>query len=771
MAGYETTVRQNPTPGDSALTEIWNLLWGNKTAILACAALGAACGLLASSLQPDLYQATALLEIQTLNEDFLNMQQVTPTSSGAGVPARADLQTQVKILNSRSVIEAARKSILSRNAAEVEPDRPSGGFPGSIRRAPLAAAPERVDAIRIASSSLQVRSSDNSRIVEIVCDSTDPRIAALFANAVLDEFIGRDRKLRWEEAQRTEQWLNEQLSIAQGRLEDAERKLRGYLHARGLFFTPQQHGIEEERLRQFQQALSRAQEDRVTRQSRHELANSRVPDALSEVLDDGALQQYQTRLVDLRRQYAELASLYTDEHPRVKQVLAQIRTLEPAIEQERANRISRIHSEFEAARRRENLLASSYREQKDLVLRQADVAVEYSILAGAVETARQIHETLLQRVKQAGLAAALSANPARILDRAAEPLTPYRPNHPLSSAMGLVSGAFLGVVLVFLREQADHRLKRPGDAACYLGLRELGVIHKSAWLAGAGLYRGSTLVLRIAWRRNQAGTSIAPRDSKGESAPLSLELAAWQRKGSRWAESFRALRTSILFQQGGNGLGKSLVVTSPSPGEGKSTIACNLAIAMAETGRRTLLIDADLRQPRLHEVLGFSRGKGLSDLLHSSDLRDSANPQARLPLAGFVRETAVSGLSFLSSGSRNAEAAALLHAVGTEKLLRALEREFDCLVVDTPPLLAVADARVLARFAGAAVVVLRLNESTREQAQLAAGQLVDDGSRLLGLVLNGWKARRGSHGYYPGRYGYSTQPAANPAEKGLVVSA
>jgi tyrosine-protein kinase Etk/Wzc len=91
--------------------------------------------------------------------------------------------------------------------------------------------------------------------------------------------------------------------------------------------------------------------------------------------------------------------------------------------------------------------------------------------------------------------------------------------------------------------------------------------------------------------------------------------------------------------------------------------------------------------------------------------------------------------------------------------------------VDTPPLLAVADARVLARFAGAAVVVLRLNESTREQAQLAAGQLVDDGSRLLGLVLNGWKARRGSHGYYPGRYGYSTQPAANPAEKGLVVSA
>jgi capsular exopolysaccharide synthesis family protein len=186
---------------------------------------------------------------------------------------------------------------------------------------------------------------------------------------------------------------------------------------------------------------------------------------------------------------------------------------------------------------------------------------------------------------------------------------------------------------------------------------------------------------------------------------------------------------------------------------------------MAETGRRTLLVDADLRQPRLHQVFGLSNSRGLSNLLQPGD------PLAQLPLEGFIRETAVPGLSLLPSGSLNAEAAALLHSERTEELLRGLEREFSCIILDTPPLLAVADARVLIRFAGAAVVVLRLNESTREEAQLAISQLLDDGSRLLGVVMNGWQSRAGSYGSYSGRYDYSPRPAANPADDRLAASA
>jgi capsular exopolysaccharide synthesis family protein len=737
--------------------------------LLVLATVGAAAAFLAAWMQPELYQASALLELQDLNENFLDMRDVAATGGGPAPQTRTELQTYVRILGSRSVVEAALSQFVKHG---VEASGPAGDLPDhdSSRRGDIdpgwfhlewirggSTTPEleRKEAVRRASESLQIRASDSSRVIQIVCDSTDARIAAGFANAVVDEFIARDLRSRWESARQTEDWLNQQLAAARAKLESAEGELRDYVGRHGLFVAPQQHGIEEDKLREFQQALARAQEERAVRQSRHELAGSHAPEALAEVQDDGALRQYEARLIDLRREYAELSSLFTDRHHRVKQVLAQIKALEPVVERERANTISRVHNEYEAAVRREKLLADSYRQQKELVLRQADVAVEYNLLDREVQTARQIYETLLQRVKEAGIASAVTASPARIVDRAIEPAQPYKPNRALSAAMGLLSGMFLGVVFVFLREQADHRLKRPGDAAYHLGVPELGVVYKSARLAGAGLYRGSRLVLRVAWREQPAPAKIVAGSMKA-GVPSRIELGCWQRKNSRWAECFRAARTSILFHAGGRAGLKSVVVTSPSPGEGKSTIACNLAIALAETGRRTLLVDADLRRPRLHEIFGLSAGRGLADLLQE------AEPPARLPLHGFLRETAVPGLSVLPSGTLSQESPTLLHGERTRDTLRRLEREFDTVVLDAPPLLPVSEARSLAWFAGGAVVVLRLNGSTREQARVAVDQIRGDGSRLLGVVLNAWKPRAGAGGYYTGHYDYSPAAAEAP---------
>jgi capsular exopolysaccharide synthesis family protein len=787
-AGHPGAAILSAEPAGSGLLEAWNALWQRKLAIVMFAVVGAVCGLLAAWSQPALFQATALLEIQDLNDNFLNMGEVAATTSGSGPQARAELQTHVKILESRAVVGAAAGRLANTAGIAGREERPdewwSAGsrkdspwsfIAGFLRRSPSvpeapldSAGNDTLDdaldaALDAASRSLQVRASDGSRILTIVCDSTDPHIAAAFANTVVEEFIGRGVRSRWEAARQTERWLDGRLAASRENLEDAEARLRAYVQQRGLFFTPQQHRLEEERLGQFQQALSRAQEDRVARQTRHELADSRRPEAISEVLDDGALGDYRSQLVDLRRQYAELASLYTDQHHRVKQVLAQIQTLEPILEQERAARISRIHNEFDAAVRREKLLAEGYRQQKELVLRQADVAVEYNLLDRDVQTARQIYETLLQRVKEAGIASAMAASPARVVDPATAPAEPYTPNVSLSGAMGLLCGAFVGMVVVFLRDQTDHRLKQPGEAAWHVGVPELGVVYKSARLAGSGLYRGSTLVLRIAWRQDPTPLAIAPKDSS-PGMPSRIELGAWQRKQSRWAECFRATRTSILFHGSGQGGVKSLVVTSPTPGNGKSTIACNLAIAMAETGRRTLLIDADLRRPRLHEVFGFSGTRGLSDLLHA------AEPGARLSVHTFLRETAVPGLSLLPSGTLNGEGAALLHSQRTVELLRGLEDEFDFVILDTPPLLPVSDGRVLARFADAVVLVLRFEESTREEAQLAAAQVQTDGSRLLGVVLNAWKPRAGASGYYAGGYDYAPAAAEKPSRT-LAASA
>lgn len=764
--GRENGYRDSISPAESGLMDIWSLFWRHKITIAAFAAAGAVIGLLAASSQPALYQAKALVEIQDLNDNFLDMQDVTATSSGAGSQAHTELQTQVRILESRAVVEAARDRLLSLAGEQTPKTQPEHSllslFRGlGLKRVTRENGPEK--AIQVASGSLQVQSFDGSRVLEILCDSTDPRIAAGFANALVDEYISRSLKSRWETARQTEQWLDHRLAEARANLEDAEDGLRSYIRERGLFVTPDQHRLEAERLGQFQQALARAQEDRFARQSMHELAGSGHPEAIPEVLDDGALQQYRSKLVDLRRQYAELSSLYTDQHHLVKQVVAQIGALEPILEHEREARVNRIHNEYEAAVRREKLLAETYRQQKELVLRQADVAVEYNLLDRDVQTARQIYETLLQRVKEAGLASAMTASPAQVIDRATPPKAPYKPSTALSAVMGLLSGAFVGIVLVFVRDQTDERLRQPGDAALHLDIPELGVIYKSARLAGAGLYRGSTLVLRVAWRRDSEPTAVTPKNTK-PGIPARIELGAWQRRQSRWAECFRATRTSILFHGGDRGRMKSLVVTSPSPGEGKTTVACNLAIAMAETGRRTLLVDADLRKPRLHDIFGFSGSRGFSDLLQADE------SPARLAAGAFVRETSVPRLSVLPSGVLNDDGSALLHSERTVELLRSLEREFDLVILDTPPLLPVSDGRVLARFVDAAVLVLRLQESMRGDAQLAAAQLQADGSRLLGVVLNAWKPHAGMRGYYAGGYDYASTEAEAP-KRTLAASA
>jgi len=474
--------------------------------------------------------------------------------------------------------------------------------------------------------SFHVRAQTNTRLIELSADSTDPRLAADYLNTLSEEFIEQNLEARWQTAQHTGEWLTRQLEETKIKLEQSENALEEYSRQVGLLFTNQEKdNVAEQRLRQVQDELGRAQAERIARQARYELASSAAAESLGEVLDDANLKDIQGKLTDLRRQQAELASTFTAAHPKVRRIEAQIQELLGALQRARTNILSRIRNDFQSAQRRESLLSTDYAGQIKLMAGQADNVAHYNILKREVDTNRQLYDNMLQRVKEAGVASALRASNIRIVDPAETPGTPYKPNLINSSALGLVSGLFLGVVFVVFRERSDRTVQEPGDAAFYTGIPELGLvpsadvdpIHRHGNLAARALTAG--------------GVTQKP------------ELVTVQRRPSAMAEAFRATLTSLLYADHTGERPRVLVLSSAAPKEGKTTLATNLAIALAEIHQRVLLIDADLRKPRLHQVFELGNNTGLVNLLRQPALIAE-------PLNGHVQKTTIPNLSVMTSG-------------------------------------------------------------------------------------------------------------------------
>jgi succinoglycan biosynthesis transport protein ExoP len=366
-------------------------------------------------------------------------------------------------------------------------------------------------------------------------------------------------------------------------------------------------------------------------------------------------------------------------------------------------------------------------------------SIQYGILKREVDSTRQLYDAMLQRLKEASIAAAMRASNIRVVDTARAPLSPYKPDATRNSALGVLAGLFLGVALVVMRERADRSIQEPGDSTFYLNLPELGVI-PSAQAARHRLYY---------LRRKQIGEPAAPAETGlvKSDGPDRVELASWQHKPSLVAESVRAILTSILFSGDNGNRPRVLVVTSGSPKEGKTTVVSNLAIALAEVHQRVLLIDGDMRRPRLHEIFGVGNERGLSDILKENvALAESG-------VAGAIQETKLANLFLLPSGPASNSASTLLFSRQMPGLLKDLQRQFDSILIDTPPMLQMPDARVLGRLADAVLLVIRAGHTTRDAAMAARQRFEEDGTPVLGTILNDWDPKSSGGSYY-GYYKY-----------------
>lgn len=575
--------------------EMWRVVRQRLTWIVLTILIGSFGGFFLSLMQTPEYEAKVSLEIQ-------NPTDITPNlPDGSVASPESYLPTQVAILQSRSL----RRRAISR--LRKENFQPSGQAPirvDAIRRL-LGRAPKAASSAPQAypGAAITVQIGLNTRIVSIVSESTDPKFASGYANALANEYIDSNLQARWDAINSARQWLAQQLDDTRTKLQTSEDQLQAYGRASNLTFTDGKESAEQDKLKEIQKAYSDAEAERISKQSAYQIAMTTPADSVPQVIDNVHLSEYQAQLADLRRQLAQMSATYTPEHPKVKQLQAQIDQVEATFNKERADVLTRIRNEYQSARMKESLLAETYQKQVQVVSEQTSKTVNYNILERDVDTNRQMYDTLLQKAREADIATAMRGSNARIIDPAETPAAPSKPNFMWNTLMGTISGLMVSVALVILLESMDRSFKSPGDVSFHLKVPELGVIPE-----------GSLLSLN-AGRAGRGNTLPTDADGKIGTRPESVELVSWRDKSSTIAESFRGAVTSILHSAENGSAPRVIMVSSAIRAEGKTTVVSNLGIALAEINHKVLLIDGDMRKPRLNEVFNLPNDWGLSDLL------------------------------------------------------------------------------------------------------------------------------------------------------------
>lgn len=703
------------------LDQIFSRLWRRRMTLLLVTCLGIGAAALISALHPPVYRARTAIRLEGLDDGYRNLGDAPPFgSSAANAPTEAYLQNELKILESETLAKrvADRLGLQTvQNPHSFLLRGPLGSFLG--RRTPSA----DDSRIRAVERSLTIRSSLKSQVVEIFFDSPDPVLAARGANTVVSEYVAINREARLETVQDTTEWLGGQIADLKAKLDRGNDELQAFARSAGLLYAADQSSLTEQSVREVEEQLSNAHAERTAKESRYETAISNSPESLPNAADSGLLREYEVKLAALQGELTQLQSLYTPSHYKVVDVKARIAQLESAVKGERQHIIDRMRAEYQSADRVERALESTYRGGTRKLETETADAFHYNVLKRELDSTQQLYNSLLQKTKEAGVASALHATSIRIIDTARVPSLPYSPNLPLNCAMGLCGGLVFGVGLVLVQERGGCRVERGNDSRIG-NVRELGAIPSAKHDPAL---RGSRQRLLGSTHKEQT-----------------VELATRYKQPSLVAESFRATLASIRFSPGFERTHGVLAVTSVQPQEGKTTTAINLGIALTETHGRVLLIDADLRRPRLHKVFEHVNDTGLTTVLASDE------PIKDLKFDALVHATSVPGLSILPSGPVAANITPLLYSARMSEFLARARNEFDYILIDTPPTALFSDARIIGRLSDSVVVVVHAAKTDRGEFNAACHHFVEDGTHVLGTILNHWdvNGRPGSYASY-----------------------
>jgi capsular exopolysaccharide synthesis family protein len=602
---------------------------------------------------------------------------------------------------------------------------------------------------RIAESlmkTIEINPVKDSNIVEVSMLSPDREMAARLANSVAQAYISFSLESRYSATEQARNFLSTQVEGLQQELEDKQKKLQEYGKQSDIIGTAEGQDITSQRLVELNQSFTRAQTDRIRLETTYERMKDVSPESMPEV-------QNNLQVTQLKQQITELEGEYDRNTKKFKEAMPEQVRLRSEIEKTRqqlntkSNEIYRealkaARTEFGRARENEDSLMAMFEEQKSRALDRNLSAIQYDALAMEVTSKSQLLQSLLQRQSEANVTSQLQgigSSNIRIVDPAEVPRFVFKPRKRRNVALGFTLSLILGVGVAFLLEFLDRTVKSGEEVTKLFGLPTLGAV--PTLTTAADKTNGAK-------RRKKS----EPPPEKPEGAVEPIYSVCYEDSKSLVAEAYRSVRTSLLLSGAGEPP-RTIVVSSASPGEGKTATSVNLAITLAQLGRRVLLVDTDLRRPKIHKVFLADGKKGgmshyLAGIINFEDLL--VQPQGKVP-----------GLSFITSGPVPPDPSELISSARFDEFVERMYREHavDHIIFDSPPILSVTDPVILGVKSDGLVLVIHGGVTERDALQAVKERLDAAGVRVLGVVTNNLDmTRHGYYYYYPyyryqGRYG------------------
>ncbi|HVZ21939.1 MAG TPA: polysaccharide biosynthesis tyrosine autokinase [Vicinamibacterales bacterium] len=650
---------------------------------------------------PSRYEGRVEILIEPENPNVVSFKEVVDADQ-----ARADYyQTQYKLLQSRELARTTIDALRLWNDAEFGAGAEAHGLARLWAWMRSATGPSQSSAAGDESPA-QARTIDafldrldvspvrNSRLVDVSFRSLDARLAARIANEVARGYINQSLQFKFLSSKQASDWLGDQLKEQRAKLEQTEAALQHYLEQNDALSLDQRQDIVVQKLADLNAAVTRAKTERIQKEAvYHQLQEfERTPAALDtfpSILTNAFIQQQKTDVSALQQQLALMSEKFGAKHPDVVKTKAAIELAQGKLRVEVQKVASAVRAEYETAKVQEDNLVAALDQQKIEALAMNRKGIQYAVLQRDAESNRQLYNNLLQRAKETGVSSELKTINIRVVDPAKTPVAPASPKRLLDMLAGFGAALCAGIGLAFVFEYLDNRVKTPDEIRECLGIAPLGMI------------------------------PTGERAAEDAREPLiDGEVNA------SFSEAFRTVRTNVLFSSAEAGA-RSIAVTSTGPHEGKTMVASNLAIGFAQAGQRVALVDADMRRPRVHEVFGLPQEPGLSNaMVGATATRDA------------MRATSVDGLFVLPAGRIPPNPAELLGSARFRDLLDALSADFDWIVVDTPPVMAVTDASVVGHAVSGVVFVVSAQSTNRSGAKAALDQLERARATLVGAVLN-----------------------------------
>ncbi len=724
-------MQQNPEKFEDKeinLLDYWNIIYKHRFVILITLIVLVALVTFRTFMKRPVYKATAQIQIERDIPNILPFQEVFSMDT-----SYYDFyQTQYRLIQSRTI---ARMVINDLNLKENEEFFSKGGFSliGFIRNLiPFRKniSDESVESddspfVNAILGGLVVEPIRNSRLVDVSYISHSPKLAATIANTIAEKYIAFNSESKYRTTTIASDSLEKQVNSLRDEIGELERTMQDYAREHNLYiFDGDEQNLIQKRMSKIMQKASEATIQRIEKENTYQSIKNAEPEALPEVSSSKLIQELKANISRLEQEYTEKAQKFKVDWPQMTQLKEKITTAKQLLEQEKAN----IYNSALSAAKREYLEAlqveKGLKKELDELGKESQellaANIKYNALSSELQAKKKNLEDLLKRSSETGITANLEntlTGNIWIVDRAEIPKNIYKPNKKLNIALGIIAGLLLGIGLAFFFEYLDNTLKTIEDVEKHVKISVLGIIPK--------------VFTHHISQKSQDATSKLNSE---------IDLISFYEPKSKTAEAFKELRTSILLSSP-DSPPKTFLITSNQPQEGKTFVALNLAITFTQIGKKVLLIDTDLRKPRIHQILDLKNPKGISNYLSGN-----------ATFTEIFHDSYIPNLSLITSGPIPPNPSELIDSKNFIALLDYLKNsdEFDHIIFDSPPILSVTDPIILASKVDAVILVIQGAKTPRDAAIRSRDKLNLVNAKIIGVTLNNLDIKQSS--YY--KYGY-----------------